>query len=162
MKIELKILDKSYYSDKSKYPKYATKNSAGVDLVCTKDTILKAGERKLIPTGLAMHIGSARSGVVGLIVPRSSTGTNGLVLANTVGVIDEDYQGEIQISAWNSLEVEYIFGIQDPVANQIIVRKGDRIAQMLFMPVSRVHWEVVEEFSNKTKRGKGGFGSTGG
>lgn len=158
MKIELKILNKEFYSSDS-LPKYATRGSAAVDLVSIEDIIIHPGETKAIFTGLAVWIASSKEaypgwqydmGVAGLIIPRSGLGTKGLVLANTIGVIDEDYQGEIIAQAWNRDR-----------NNLIELRAGERIAQLMFVPVGKAEWVVVDEFSEPTERGEGGFGSTG-
>ena len=162
MKVELKILNKKFYREESNgvllnpLPNYTTHGSAALDLVCTENCRLNPQQRLLIPTGLAIWIGSGISdnllGVAGMILPRSGLGTKGLVLANTVGLIDEDYQGELKISAWNSLPFE---------DSAIFLQAGDRIAQIMFIPVLKVAFNVVDEFSNATDRGVGGFGSSG-
>lgn len=151
MNIELKILDKKFYNEErngsllNPLPEYATEGSAAIDLKSTVEIILDPNKRVFIPSGLAVWIKDPN--VVGMIVPRSSTGTKGLVLANTVGVIDSDYQGEIILSVWNSGEQEQV------------ITEGQRIAQMLFLPIIKVKLDVVQFFSNTT--GRGGFGSTG-
>lgn len=162
MKVEIKILNKKFYGEErndmllNTLPSYATPGAAALDLVCTKDYDIKPQQRVLIPTGLAIWIGSGISdnllGVAGMILPRSGLGTKGLVLANTVGLIDEDYQGELKISAWNNLA----FG-----DSTIKLTSGDRIAQIMFIPVLKVAFNVVDEFSDATNRGAGGFGSSG-
>lgn len=163
MKIQIKVLNKEFYSDRL-LPSYATSGSAGIDLVCTEDVTIYPGETKVIPTGLAIWIGSNErlagwldESVVGLIVPRSGLGTRGLILANTIGVIDEDYQGELKIAAWNRNEFDF-----SPVDKSINLKAGDRVAQLMFVPILKPEWEVVEEFSKNTERGTGSFGSTGG
>jgi len=188
MKVEIKILNKELYNnldyvdaktlepivDYYALPKYATERSAGIDLICPKDIILYPGERLDIHTGLAIWIGSkdyyngsytrysddyplARVG--GFVFPRSGLGKKGLILANTVGVIDEDYQGELIVSAWNNNTIS----IRDSIGYGIDIKlkKGQRFAQLVFMPVIEVQWDVVEEFSDKTGRGEGRHGSTG-
>lgn len=188
MKIEIKILNKDFYRDyeneinfsehEFSLPSYATAGSAALDLVCTKDLTIYPGETVMIPTGLAIWIGSDSTysldyhtlaydglphgylkesiGIAGLILPRSGLGTKGLVLANTIGLIDEDYQGELKISAWNRTnETPWKFG------HIIDLRARDRIAQLMFIPVIKAQWDVVEEFSNTTERGENGYGSTG-
>ncbi len=174
MKIELKILNKEFYrldyNIKAPYeqylPSYATPGSAAIDLVCTEDVIIYPGETKLIPTGLAIWIGSGQHNalspfdvwgpVAGLILPRSGLGTKGLILANTIGLIDEDYQGELMVSAWNRVDVGGGFNYPDVIE----LKAGDRFAQLMFIPVIKAQFEVVEEFSDVTDR-TGGFGSTG-
>lgn len=203
MRIQLRILNKEFYRDyenetnfpdkEYSLPKYATFGSVALDLMCTEDIVLMPGETKMIPTGLAIWIGSSRSSNnpfdkltmtmsraihenfswAGLIIPRSGLGTRGLVLSNTIGLIDEDYQGELKISAWNrnsinnKLEPNWPeiggYELVDPDYSDktIEIYAGDRIAQLMFVPVIKAQWEVVEEFSNITERGEGGFSSTG-
>ena len=147
-KIPLKILDKRLENQYS-LPNYATALSAAVDLkaITDGDITIKSGQCILIPTGFAIDMQDAN--MCAIILPRSGLGhKNGLVLGNGVGLIDADYQGEIKISALNRS------------ANDFIVVEGMRIAQMVFMPIQRVQFEVVKEFS-ASERGAGGFGSTG-
>lgn len=180
MNIELKILDNEFYK-KYPLPKYATIGSAAVDIRSTQDLVIMPQERVMIGTGLAIWVGSNGypicnsffEGVAGVIIPRSGLGTKGLVLANTVGLIDEDYQGELTVSAWNSLEgrkAQLITNDENgvelikPFMQQkgiIKIKAGDRIAQLMFIPVIKASWEIVEEFSDKTQRAEGGFGHSG-
>lgn len=184
MNIELKVLNKQFYED-YQLPHYQTQGSAAIDLVCTEDVTIYPGECKMIPTGLAMHIGSERAGIVasggksdglnsamthtfhyaGLILPRSGLGTKGLVLANTIGLIDEDYQGELMVSALNRHRLEdneYYDGEENwACTNMINLKAGDRFAQLMFIPVIRAQFDIVDEFSSSTNRGAGGFGHTG-
>lgn len=179
MKIELKILPhaKEFYTvlgdDYEPFvgnlPTYATPRSAAVDLMCIEDVTIYPGEVKMIPTGLAVWIGSAfpycgqSNHVAGIILPRSGLGTKGLVLANTIGLIDEDYQGELKISAWNRNESNGI-GRSAPRPSPmkpIEIKAGARIAQLMFIPVIKTTWNIVKEFSNETQRGGGGFGHSG-
>lgn len=168
MKIEIKILNKEFYEcvdlencKTFNLPYYATGGSAALDLMCTEDIDIYPGVVIPIYTGLAIHISSGVSSgfyekysTAGLIMPRSGLGTKGLVLANTIGVIDGDYQGELIVQAWNR-NLDYSdFQI-------IKLKAGDRFAQLMFVPVSRIEWELVEEFSNTTNRSIKGFGSTG-
>lgn len=166
MNIEIKILNKEFYSEHD-LPKYQTNGSAALDLLCTENLTIYPGETRQIKTGLAVWIGSKRTQenkwlwynspeitIAGIIVPRSGLGTKGLVLSNTVGVIDEDYQGEFIITAWNRLYPDYN-------SKFFKLKAGDRIAQLMFMPVVKTKWKVVDEFSDTTERGIGGFGSTG-
>lgn len=147
MTIEIKILNKEFYTADN-LPTYATQGSAAIDLVCTKTITLYPQERIVIPTGLAIWVGSANNDYVGLIVPRSGLGTQGLILANTIGVIDADYQDELKVSVWNTSK------------GLISINSGDRFAQLLFSAILKLRWYVVDEFSSKTTR-TGGFGSTG-
>lgn len=115
---------------------------------CLDETLLlAAGETHLIPTGFAMHMGD--SGLAAVILPRSGLGhKHGIVLGNLVGLIDSDYQGQVFVSCWNR-------------SNDLFtIEPGDRIAQLVFLPVVRAHWEWVEDFE-QSRRGAGGFGHTG-
>lgn len=129
-------------------PKYQTVQSAGMDLRADLSSPIKIlpGERATIGTGLSFVIGDPQT--VALIVPRSGLGSKGLTLANTVGVIDSDYSGEVKLFFVNT-------GL-----NPIVVSPKDRVAQLLFMPVERVAWKIVSDHE-PTERGTGGFGSTG-
>ena len=131
-------------------PSYATDGSAAIDLrACLKEQIgIQPGQSVLVGSGLAINIKD--SNIVGIIVPRSGLGIKkGIVLANTIGVIDSDYQGEIKIGLYNRSH------------NQYTVKPGERICQMLFMPVINATLKFVQDFSNTTYRGRGGFGHTG-
>lgn len=147
-KIEFKILD-SRIGNEIPLPEYATTGSAGLDLrAClTEATELKPGETLLIPTGLAIHISDHHLAAV--LLPRSGLGhKHGIVLGNLVGLIDSDYQGQIFVSCWNRGNTAFTINI------------GERIAQMVFVPVLQVALEQVEEFHAST-RADGGFGHTG-
>ncbi len=172
MKIELKVLDKELYKvDKmggSYYdvPSYQTPGSAAMDLISAEDVLLYPGECKLIKTGIAIWLGSSTRSdplkkLIGqslgqwgdyaaLILPRSGRGhKEGLILGNTAGLIDEDYQGELVVSTWNRGNYN------------IYIQRGERFAQMVFIPIIKTHFGIVEEFSSNTERARGGFGSTG-
>ncbi|MBP7712368.1 MAG: dUTP diphosphatase [Gammaproteobacteria bacterium] len=130
-------------------PEYATDGSAGVDLRACLDAPLTIapGETHLISTGLAVHIGDP--GVAAVVLPRSGLGhRHGIVLGNLVGLIDSDYQGQVYVSCWNRGREAYS------------IQPGERIAQLVFLPVLRVDFEVVEGFE-PSQRGEGGFGSSG-
>ena len=130
-------------------PEYATDGSAGLDLRACLDgpAAVAPGETLLVATGLAIHI--ADPGYAAVILPRSGLGhRHGIVLGNLVGLIDSDYQGEILISCWNRGREPYV------------VEPGERIAQLVVVPVARARFERVAEFS-ESKRGTGGFGHTG-
>ncbi len=147
-KIALKILDPRLRGD-FPLPAYATDGAAGLDLrACVDATLtLAPGDTQLIPTGLAIHIGDPSLAAV--ILPRSGLGhKHGIVLGNLVGLIDSDYQGQVLVSCWNRGKES--FNIQP----------GERIAQMVFVPVVRAHFEIVDEFE-VSDRGAGGFGHTG-
>jgi dUTP pyrophosphatase len=128
--------------------------AAGIDLhACIDDTVTlpPGAPARLIPAGIAVHMADAH--MAALIVPRSGLGhKKGLVVGNLVGVIDADYLGPIMISAWNR---------SAPGSAPIVIAPGERIAQMLFVPILRPGFRVVEAFSCSTARGEGGFGSTG-
>jgi len=147
-KIQLKILDERI-GQAIPLPEYATSGSAGLDLRACLDEalLLKPGETKLIPTGMAIHIADASLAAV--ILPRSGLGhKHGIVLGNLVGLIDSDYQGQLFVSCWNRGDTEFTIEI------------GDRIAQLVFVPVEQVEFEKVENFGD-SHRGEGGFGHTG-
>ena len=146
--IELKILSPRIGTDLP-LPKRATAGSAGLDLrACIDEPLeLQPGAAELIPTGLAIHL--ADPTLAALIVPRSGLGhKHGIVLGNLVGLIDSDYQGELLISCWNR------------GAQAFRIEPGERIAQLVVVPVVPVEFEVVESFA-ETRRGIGGFGHTG-
>lgn len=146
--VELKILDPRLGKD-IPLPAYATAGSAGMDLRAAIEMplTLEPGQSELVPSGLAIHIGDP--GWCAVILPRSGLGhKHGLVLGNLVGLIDADYQGPLMISCWNRGRLPYT------------MQPGDRIAQLVFMPVAQARLNVVESF-DPSARGDGGFGSTG-
>ncbi len=146
--IELKILDPRLGRD-FPLPDYATAQSAGMDLRAMLDApvTLQPGDTVLAPTGIAIHIGDPA--LCATILPRSGLGhKHGLVLGNLVGLIDADYQGPLMVSCWNRGSAAFT------------IAPGDRIAQLVFMPVVRAVFRIVEEFEAST-RGAGGFGHTG-
>lgn len=137
------------------FPRWGSDLAAGLDLhACVAAPLrLRPGAAPvLVPTGLAVRIG--QPGWCGLVVPRSGSGHRGLVLGNTVGIIDADYEGEILLSAWNRNA--------GPDAEAIVVEPGQRLAQMLFVPAARPLFRVVDTFGAGSARGAAGFGSTGG
>ncbi|MHB8741874.1 MAG: dUTP diphosphatase [Sulfuricaulis sp.] len=147
-KIELKILDKRVGTE-FPLPRYATHGSAGIDLyACLEEHLpITPGETHLIPSGIAIHIGS--TDLAAVLLPRSGLGhKHGIVLGNLVGLIDSDYQGQIFISVWNRGQTKFT------------IEPGDRIAQMVFVPVVQAQFDIVEEFE-ESQRGKGGFGHSG-
>ncbi len=146
--IELKILDQEFIKIWG-LPHHATNGSAGMDLrAClTADLIVKAGQTELIPTGISIHIKDPKFAAT--ILPRSGLGhKHGLVLGNLVGLIDSDYQGQLFVSCWNRSDIDYTVAI------------GDRIAQLVILPVVQAEFKVVKEF-NLSQRGDGGFGHSG-
>lgn len=146
--VRIRILDERIGRDYP-LPEYATEGSAGVDLrACLEQTLTVApGETHLVPSGIAVHM--ADPGLAAVVLPRSGLGhRKGIVLGNLVGLIDSDYQGQIMISVWNR------------GTDTVSIDPGDRVAQMVFVPVRRVEFEVVDEFE-ASARGGGGFGHTG-
>lgn len=146
--IEVKILDARVGRD-IPLPHYATAGSAGLDLRACLDAPLtvQPGETVLIPTGLAIHI--ADPGLAALILPRSGLGhKHGVVLGNLVGLIDSDYQGQLLISCWNRGDQSFTIQI------------GERIAQLIIVPVARAQFKIVDDFA-ASPRGAGGFGHSG-
>ena len=146
--IDLKIIDPRI-GDDFNLPEYQTDGSAGVDLqACIDQTVsIQPGDTELIPSGIAIHIKDPSLAAV--LLPRSGLGhKKGLVLGNLVGLIDSDYQGQVFISCWNR------------GSKQIDIEPGMRIAQMVFLPVEQVDFNVVEDF-DESERGSGGFGHTG-
>ncbi len=151
MEVELKVLDERVRS--WGLPRYQSDMAAAVDLFACLDAPLALDAQaaaQLVPAGIAIHI--ADPGVAAIIVPRSGLGHKGLVLGNLVGVLDADYTGPVMISVWNR---------NAPGSAPVVIEPGDRIAQLMFVPVVRPGFEVVEEFSALSLRGAGGFGSTG-
>ena len=146
--VELKILD-SRLGKEILLPARATPGSAGMDLRAALDAplILEPGASVLVPTGIAIHVGDVNYCAV--ILPRSGLGHKyGLVLGNLVGLIDADYQGPLMISCWNRAAAAYT------------IEPGERIAQLVFLPVAHARFRVVEEF-DASERGVGGFGHSG-
>jgi dUTP pyrophosphatase len=146
--IQLKILD-SRVGDSIPLPSYATPGSAGLDLrVCINEPLqIAAQETVLLPTGLAIYIADPHLAAV--ILPRSGLGhKHGIVLGNLVGLIDSDYQGELKISCWNRNQEHFT------------VNPGERIAQLVFLPIMRAAFSVVDSFT-ESSRGQDGFGSSG-
>jgi len=146
--IQLKILDPRM-GNEVPLPQYATDGSAGLDLrACIDEPFeLVPGATTLINTGLAMHIGDPN--IAATILPRSGLGhQHGIVLGNLVGLIDSDYQGPLMVSCWNRGHSSYI------------IEPGERIAQLVIIPVLRANFEIVDDFED-SGRGEGGFGSSG-
>lgn len=146
--IELKILD-SRIGSEFPLPAYATPGSAGMDLRAMIDTTMTIapGETQLIPTGIAIHV--AAPGLAAVILPRSGLGhKHGIVLGNLVGLIDSDYQGPLMVSCWNRSDTPFTLEI------------GDRLAQLVFVPVVQAQFKLVDEFDS-SDRGEGGFGHSG-
>ncbi len=147
-RVELKILDERLGGE-FPLPHYATGGSAGLDMRACLDQplTLGPGETELLPTGLAIHIGDP--GLAAVLLPRSGLGHKyGIVLGNLTGLIDSDYQGQVYVSCWNRGSEPYV------------IEPGDRIAQMVFVPVEQVAFDVVDEF-RESQRGEGGFGHSG-
>jgi len=147
-KIQLKILDQRL-GNEFPLPHYATEGSAGMDMrACLEAPLEMApGDAHLIPTGMAIHVADAELAAV--LLPRSGLGhKHGIVLGNLVGLIDSDYQGQVFVSCWNR------------GSETFIVEPGERIAQMVIMPVVHADFEIVDDFVD-SERGAGGFGHTG-
>jgi len=149
MQVQYKILDPRLGKE-IEMPHYGTKGSAGLDLrACIeKDMAIEPGETVLIPTGMAIHLDDP--GLAAMLLPRSGLGhKHGIVLGNLVGLIDSDYQGPLMVSCWNRSETAYTVAV------------GERIAQMVVVPVLQPVFTQVTEFGDATERGEGGFGHTG-
>jgi dUTP pyrophosphatase len=146
MRLEVRVLDERI---RAMLPHYATAGAAGLDLRACIDAplALAPGESRLVPTGIAIHLGDP--GYAAILLPRSGLGAkHGIVLGNLVGLIDSDYQGPVMASLWNRG--------REPFTIQPL----ERIAQMVVVPVQQVEFNVVEQFAD-SQRGAGGFGSTG-
>jgi dUTP pyrophosphatase len=146
--IQLKVLDPRLKSEFG-LPHYATDGSAGLDLkACIEEQMtIEPGQTELIPSGMAINI--ADSGIAAVLLPRSGLGhKHGIVLGNLTGLIDSDYQGQVFVSIWNRSK------------NAFTIMPGDRIAQMVFIPVIQCHLTEVDDFITSV-RGEGGFGHTG-
>lgn len=146
--LQVRTLDPRYSSEWP-LPAYATEASAGLDLRAALDEplALQPGEAALIPSGLAIHV--ADPGLCAVVLPRSGLGhKHGIVLGNGTGLIDADYQGPLMISAWNRGTQAYV------------IEPGERIAQLVLLPIVRANLEVVDTFA-QSARGAGGFGHTG-
>ena len=147
MKVDVKILDPRIAEQ---FPTYATAGSAGLDLRACLDAplTLEPNAWQLVPTGIAIHLKDP--GYAAMLLPRSGLGhKHGIVLGNLVGLIDSDYQGQLMVSCWNRSDVAFT------------IEPMERIAQMVIVPVVQARFNVVEEFSDVTARGVGGYGSTG-
>ncbi|WP_041604027.1 dUTP diphosphatase [Thioflavicoccus mobilis] len=146
--LQVKLLDQRLGRD-FPLPRYATDGSAGLDLraMLTSELVLRPGDTALVSTGMAIHI--VDPGVAAMILPRSGLGhEHGVVLGNLVGLVDSDYQGPLLVSCWNRGERPYR------------IQVGERIAQLILVPVLRAQLEIVEGFSD-SGRGSGGFGHSG-
>ncbi|MCY7295769.1 dUTP diphosphatase [Alteromonas sp. a30] len=147
-KIDVKILD-TRLGNEFPLPEYATPGSAGMDLRACIDAPLdiRPGDTHLVKTGLAIHIGDPT--LCATILPRSGLGhKKGIVLGNLIGLIDSDYQGELMVSVWNRGQESFT------------MQPGERIAQLVFMPVVQAQFNLVQDFTS-SERGQGGFGSSG-
>ncbi len=147
-RVQLRILDPRIGRDYP-LPQYATEGSAGVDLraMVEAPVALQPGDTHLVPTGMAIYL--ADPGYAAMVLPRSGLGhKHGIVLGNLVGLIDSDYQGQLFVSVWNRGQSAFT------------INPGERIAQLIVVPVVQVQFEVVDEFA-ATQRGEGGFGSSG-
>lgn len=148
MQIDLKIIDQRLGRD-FPLPRYESAAAAGMDLraMLTEDTVIQAGQSMLIPTGFAMHIKDPT--VCAVVLPRSGLGfKHGIVLGNLTGLIDADYQGQLFVPLWNRSSEDFV------------LHPGERMAQLVFLPIVRADFKVVEDFE-ESERAQGGFGSTG-
>ena len=146
--VEVKLLDPRF-GDEWPMPAYATEASAGMDLRAALDAplVLEPGDAALVPSGIALHLGDPK--LCAVVLPRSGLGhRHGIVLGNGTGLIDADYQGPLLISVWNRGHEAFT------------IQPGDRIAQVMVLPVVRVSLQVVDTFADSA-RGTGGFGHTG-
>jgi len=146
--LQVRILD-ARIGTEYPLPAYATPGSAGMDLRACIDgpLVLDPGTTQLIPTGIAIHI--ADPGLAAVILPRSGLGhKHGIVLGNLVGLIDSDYQGQLMVSCWNRSAASFE------------IQPGDRIAQLVLVPVVQAEFAIVDSFDD-SERGTGGFGSSG-
>jgi len=146
--IQVKILD-DRIGTKFPLPAYATPGSAGMDLrACIdEDRVIQPGETQLIPTGISIHVEDP--GLAAILLPRSGLGhKHGIVLGNLVGLIDSDYQGPLMVSCWNRGQENFTLKV------------GERLAQMVIVPVVQANFEIVDEF-DESERGEGGFGHSG-
>ena len=146
--VDLKILD-DRLGQSIPMPTYATEGSAGLDLrACLEEALtLNPGDTQLIPTGMAIHLDDP--GLAAMLLPRSGLGhKHGIVLGNLVGLIDSDYQGQLMVSVWNRGNTSFTIEV------------GERIAQMVIVPVIQPTFNIVSDF-DESDRGEGGFGSTG-
>ena len=147
--VDFKILDPRL-GNEIEMPHYGTEGSAGLDLrACVdEDLTIEPGQTVLIPTGMAIHLDDPH--LAAMLLPRSGLGhKHGIVLGNLVGLIDSDYQGPLMVSCWNRSDSAYT------------VKVGERIAQMVIVPVVQAKFNLVEDFGGATQRGEGGFGHTG-
>jgi dUTP pyrophosphatase len=146
--IQIKLIDSRLGKD-FPLPEYATSGSAGLDVCACLDEplLLNAEATVLIPAGFALHIDDSK--IAAVLLPRSGLGhKHGIVLGNLTGLIDSDYQGQVFVSCWNRSDRSFE------------IKPGDRVAQMVFVPVIQAQFEIVEEFE-QSQRGAGGFGHTG-
>jgi dUTP pyrophosphatase len=146
--VEIKKLDK-----RAIIPEYSTTDSAGLDLIACMDNKIEIPPFKtaMIHTGLAINMDLVDAHIMAMLLPRSGKGAKeGKILGNLVGIIDQDYHGELMVCLWNRNSDQYV-----------TIEPGERFAQMVFVPIYKVTFNEVVEFSSKTERGTGGFGSTG-
>lgn len=147
--VQLKVLDERL-GENFPLPEYATDGSAGLDLraMFLQDTVIKPQETILVPTGLAIYL--ANPSLCAMIMPRSGLGhKHGIILGNSIGLIDSDYQGQLMVSCWNRSNQEFTLEV------------GMRLAQLVIVPVIQAQLEVVSEFETASIRGAGGFGHSG-
>jgi len=144
-KVEIQFFDPR--AEERGVPEYATNGAAGLDLRSCDTCSLRPGDSWAFPLGFGIHINDPS--ICAMILPRSGLGVKGILPANVVGLIDSDYQGELVVHLKNTSSAEYL------------IQNGDRIAQLVIMPVFQAQFTIVDDWSVRTKRGEGGFGSTG-
>ena len=165
MKIDFKIIDERI-GNEFPIPDYAKQNDAGIDLraMIEYPIELLPGDTAIVPTGIAVSM--SEPDMVGIITPRSGLGSKGLVLSNLTGVIDSGYTGEIKLTPWNRNVPHYRYNWSQRTITKnkrkgeiITINPGDRIAQLIFLPIIRAEFDIVDELC-ETDRGEDGFGST--
>ncbi len=143
---EIEVVNTLKLLSESSLPAYATAGSAGMDLRLAECCTIEAGQTKKVHTGISVAM---PVGMFAMVTPRSGLGSKGLILANSTGIIDSDYRGEIMLPLYNRSN------------RAMVLKEGERIAQIIFLPYARVSFNVVKKFTEETERGEGGFGSTG-
>lgn len=161
--VQVRLLDERYKKGIWELPTYGTNGSAALDLraAISDPIVIPAGGCELIDTGISVYVKDPEYAAV--ILPRSGLGhKKGLVLGNGTGLIDSDYQGPLMVSAFNRNPAPFPIPSLNALAKEpVVISPGDRIAQLMFIPVARANLLVVDTFDEGTERGEGGFGSTG-
>lgn len=161
--VKIRLIDERYKQGIWEMPTYETDGSAAIDLraAISEPVVIPAGGCVLIDTGVSVYVQDP--GYAAVILPRSGLGhKKGLVLGNGTGLIDSDYQGPLMVSAFNRNPAPFPIPALNAIAKDpIVINPGDRIAQLMFIPIARASLQVVDSFDEETSRGDGGFGSTG-